>query len=112
MVIQALAIVISLTSYRPIPSQTKPSCHDRSNCETSNGDNVTMYGCAVSQDLLRSGKVHYGDALYIPGFGYRIVNDTMNARIKNGVDLLVFTKAEEHLVGVRKLTVYIIGEPK
>lgn len=67
-----------------------------------------MYGCAVSQDLLKSGRIHYGDSLFIPGFGYRIVNDTMNARIKMAVDLLVFTKEEEKKIGVRHLTIYIL----
>ena len=112
MVIQTIALVVTLTSYQPIPAQTKPDCHDRHNCETSIGDGITMYGAAVSQDLLRSGRVHYGDILYVPGFGYKVVNDCMNARLKNSIDLLVFTKEKEKKVGVRHLIVYVLGEPK
>ena len=100
------ALVVTLTSYQPIPAQTKPECRNRHQCETSIGDGITMYGCAVSQDLLKSGEVHYGDILYVPGFGYRIVNDTMNIRHKHSVDLLVFNREEEKKVGVRHLTVY------
>jgi 3D (Asp-Asp-Asp) domain-containing protein len=104
--------VLQVTSYQPIAAQTKPECVNRHKCETSIGDGITMYGCAVSQDLLKSGRVHYGDALYVPGYGWRIVNDTMNARIKNAVDLLVFTREEEKKVGVRHLPIYRAGEPK
>lgn len=102
---------LTVTSYQPIAAQTKPECQNRHNCETSIGDGITMYGAAVSQDLLKANKIHYGDIVYVPGFGYRVINDTMNARIKNSVDLLVFTKAEEKHVGVRHLKVYLMGEP-
>jgi 3D (Asp-Asp-Asp) domain-containing protein len=102
----AIAIVVTLTSYQPVPEQTKPDCRNRHDCQTSIGDGITMYGCAISQDLLRSGRVHYGDIIMVPGYGFRVVNDTMNIRNKNAVDLLVFTKEEEKKVGVRHLTVY------
>lgn len=106
MMIEALAIAVTLTSYQPIPEQT-----DGSPTWTSIGDRTSKFGCAVSQDLLRSGRVSYGDVLLIDGFGYRIVNDTMNARIRNGVDLLVFTHAEEKKIGVRHVTVHVLRRP-
>jgi hypothetical protein len=55
--------------------------------------------------------VAYGDILYIPGYGYRVVNDTMNARHKNHVDLLVNTHDEEKAVGVRHLKVFKVTQP-
>ena len=61
-----------------------------------------MFGVAVSQDMLRDGRVKYGDPIYIEGFGTRIVNDCMNKRYTNRIDLLVFTQQEEHVIGVRK----------
>lgn len=97
---------LTLTSYQPIPSQT-----DSSPTWTSIGDRTTRYGCAVSQDLLKSGRVRYGDILYIPGYGYRVINDTMNKRHKNHVDLLVNTRDEEKAVGVRHIAVYRITPP-
>lgn len=107
MVIKLILLgVMTLTSYRPIPSQT-----DDSPTYTSIGDRTTKFGCAVSQDLLKSGLVSYGDVLYIPGFGFRIVNDTMNIRHKNHVDLLVFTHDEEKAVGVRHLKVFKVTQP-
>lgn len=70
-----------------------------------------MFGIAVSQDLLKSGKVHYGDILFVEGYGYRVVNDTMNARIHNAVDMMVFTKSEEKRVGVRHCRVFVVSAP-
>ncbi len=113
MMIEALLIgTMTITSYRAVPEQTKPECHNRHTCTTSIDDGLTMYGCAASQDLLKSGRVHYGDVLYIPGFGYRVINDTMHPRHKNSVDLFVFTREDEKKVGVRHLQVYKLGEPK
>lgn len=102
---------LQVTSYRPIPAQTKPECVSRDSCRTASDDAPTRYGVAVSQDFLRSGALHYGDVLYIPGFGFRVVNDCMNARYKAAIDLLVYTRAEEKQVGVRHLQVFKVGSP-
>lgn len=109
MVIKAILLgVLCVTSYRPVPEQTKPECKSRFNCTTSIDDGITKFGIAVSQDYLKSGQLHYGDILYVEGYGYRVVNDCMNARIKHSVDLMVFTRDEEKAVGVRHLKVYQI----
>jgi len=107
MVCKAIALgIVILTSYRPVPEQTKPECRNRYHCTTSIDDGVTKFGIAVSQDWLKSGEIHYGDVLYIPGYGYRIVNDTMNIRHKRSVDLMVLTREEEKAVGVRKIEIF------
>jgi 3D (Asp-Asp-Asp) domain-containing protein len=106
MIAHAIALVVIVTAYQPKPEQTKPSCIDRFHCTTSIDDGITKYGVAVSQDLLKSGRVHYGDVLYVPGYGYRVVNDTMNARHKNRIDLMVLTLVEEKAVGERKVTIF------
>lgn len=97
-----------VTSYQPIPAQTKPECKGRFACTTSIDDGITKYGIAVSQDLLRSGRVHYGDILWIDGYGSRVVNDCMGLKARNAVDLLVFTRGEEKQVGTRHLRVYVV----
>lgn len=102
---------LTVTSYRPIPEQTRPECVNRHNCDTAIGDGITKYGCAVSQDLIAEGHIQYGDVLLVPGYGYRVVNDTMNKRITRAIDLMVFTKAQEKQVGVRQLQIYRIGRP-
>lgn len=97
MTTELVLIVVTLTSYQPVKAQT-----DDSPTWTSIGDRTTKFGAAVSQDFLKDGRLKYGDVLYVPGFGYRVVNDCMNARHKNALDLLVLTHAEEKKVGVRK----------
>lgn len=99
---------MTITAYQPIPAQTKPECRDRYHCTTSIDDGITQYGVAVSQDMLRSGKVRYGDILDIEGFGLRVVNDTMAKRMHNHVDLLVFSYAEEHKVGTKHRRVWVM----
>ena len=99
---------LTITSYRAVPAQTKPTCTDRHHCETSTGENVSELGVAVSQDLLLSGKVRYGDIVCVSGYPCRIVFDTMAAKNKNAVDLFVYTKAEERAVGVRHLKVWVV----
>ena len=103
---------LQVTSYRPIPAQTRPECIDRWHCDTAIGDGITQYGVAVSRDLLKTGEVHYGDILFIQGFGYRVVNDLMGPHAHRAIDLLVFTRNQEKTVGVRHLPVYAIGKIK
>lgn len=67
---------------------------------------MTPVGCAVSQDLLKDGTFKYHEWIYVEGFGYRYVNDTMNARITRAVDLFAWTPADEKRVGVRHKAVY------
>ncbi len=106
MLLTSLTIFVTLTSYQPIEKQT-----DSSPFITSRGIRVNSKTLAVSRDLLE-GKVCYGDIVIIPGFGARIVEDTMNARHENWMDLLVFTHAEEKKVGVRKnVAVTVIQMP-
>jgi 3D (Asp-Asp-Asp) domain-containing protein len=96
-------ITVDVTAYRPIRSQT-----DGSPNHTSIGTPALMGICAVSQDLIRSGTVNYGDMLFVPGIGLYLVMDTMNPRHKEHVDILVYTKTQEKLVGWRKCQVVTI----
>lgn len=98
--------VLTVTAYRAVPEQTKPECRSNHECQTSVGENVNELGVAASQDLLASGKVRYGDVVYIPGIGNRIVFDTTNARLRNTFDVFVYSKDEEKAMGVRHLNVY------
>lgn len=103
--------VLTATSYRPVPAQTKPECTGRHHCETAIGENVSELGVAVSQDLLGSGAVHYRDVLFIDGVGYRIVNDCLNARFRNAIDVFVYTQDEEKAFGTKHLKVWLISKP-
>jgi 3D (Asp-Asp-Asp) domain-containing protein len=94
-----------LTSYRSIPAQT-----DSTPFITADGSHVTPYGCALSRDLLVrwGGPVDYGDIVYVEGFGFRVVNDCMNARHKNRIDLWVRSYETERAIGVQKKKVWLI----
>jgi 3D (Asp-Asp-Asp) domain-containing protein len=102
---------LQITAYRPVSWQTKATCLDRHHCETSTGENVSELGLAVSQDLLLSGKVKYGDIICVETYPCRIVFDTMAQKNHNAIDLFVYTKAEEKAVGVRHLRVWIVKRP-
>ena len=102
---------LQVTAYQPRPQDTKPECVNRHFCETSIGENVNGLGCAVSQDLLASGKIHYRDVLWIPGIGYRIVFDTMHPRIHNAIDIFVYDTVAEKKIGIRHLKVWLVSHP-
>lgn len=94
---------LRITSYRSIRAQT-----DSSPNWTSIGHHVHPFGCAVSQDLIKSGEVRYGDVLVVPGFGKRVVNDVMHGRFTRSIDLWVGSYKEEKAVGVRTGEVFVI----
>lgn len=95
---------LTVTAYRGVPEQTKPTGYDW----TSIGDRTTQYGCAVSQDLLKSGLVQYGDILYINEEGFRVVNDCMHERMRNHIDLFVLSYKEEKRIGYSRKSVWLI----
>jgi len=103
-----LIAVLQVTAYQPVPQQTKPECKSVQSCWTSIGDVPTKFGAAASQDLLASGMLHYGDPIYIQGIGWRIINDTMNKRHRNAVDVMVWTRSDERAIGVRHVKVYTV----
>ncbi|SRR5258708_4135665 len=103
---------LTITSYRAVPEQTKPECFNRHFCETANGENVSELGAAISPDFLASGRIRLGDCIYVPGYGYRIINDVMSSRIHNGLDLFVYTLPEEKKIGVRHIKIYKVEVSK
>jgi 3D (Asp-Asp-Asp) domain-containing protein len=111
MTVEAILLgTLLVTSYRPVPEQTKSTCTGRHACETSIGENVSELGVAVPQDWISSGKVHYRDVLYIDGVGYRIVFDCLNVRVHDSVDVFVYIRAEEKAFGVKHKKVYLIRQ--
>lgn len=105
---------------------------------TSTGQHVDTGGVAISRDLLCGAcrklhhrcahpeygkKLHYGDWIYIDGFGFRQIDDVMGIYStvrKNGkrihipilrhVDIFVKTWREEHAVNVKHRDVFKIKE--
>lgn len=81
-----------VTSYRSVPEQT-----DSTPFHTSIGEHVHPHGVAVSRDLLKrwGGPLDYGDTIYIEGVGLKVVNDVMNERHKQRIDVWVSTLDDE-----------------
>ncbi len=97
---------LTVTSYRSVPGQT-----DATPFETATGERVCHHGAAISQDLLcpacmrlhrrcdhpeTTGKIHYGDQVYVEGFGFKTINDCMgrykhyHVKTKDGVKHLKY----------------------
>lgn len=126
---------LTITSYRSVPKQT-----DTTPFHTATGARVEPGGVAVSRDLLCGAcrklhrrcehpeytkKIHYGDWLFIEGYGFRFVNDCMSAtsdiRVKgirkkrlitNQIDIWVRSYQEEKTINVQHLEVYKIQMTK
>lgn len=122
-IIICLIGTLQVTGYQSVPAQT-----DDSPTWTSIGDRTTMFGCAISQDLLETKRVKYGDILYIEGHGYRVVNDCMGRfahykvprkggtahifkRQLMSIDLFCRTHAEEHRIQIQHKKVFKILLP-
>lgn len=99
-------MTFQITSYRSVPEQT-----DSTPFYTSIGLHVRKGFCAVSRDVLGN-QINYGDVLYVqvtekPDLSrYCFVADTMNKRIRRGIDFWVASKTEERLINVRHGHVY------
>lgn len=103
---------MTITSYRSVPSQT-----DDSPFTTSIGERVHPHGIAVSQNLLKrwGGPLNYGDVLYVEGIGFKVVNDVMNPRHRDHVDVWVSSFAKERAFSKRwcgkKTRIWLVKEP-
>jgi len=115
---------MTITSYRSVKEQT-----DNDPFITSTGEYVHSNGVALSRDLLYrwDGPVHYGDVVYMEGFGFKVVNDCMADWIcldrprpktkqncllrkyqRKQIDLWVKTYKEEKAVGVKKGKMWLV----
>lgn len=96
---------VTITSYRSVPEQT-----DSSPFITSIGEHVHPHGIAVSRDLLKrwGGPLDYGDMVYVEGFGFKTINDTMNERHRGRIDLWVATYEEEKRINVKRGKIWLV----
>lgn len=105
MVLTLFLGTMQVTSYRSVPNQT-----DDSPYYTSIGEHVNCHGIAVSRDLLKrwGGPLNYGDAVYVEGYGLKIVNDVMGAKSIKALDIWVETANEEKKIGVKHKRVWVL----
>jgi 3D (Asp-Asp-Asp) domain-containing protein len=97
MVLETVVLTLFVTAYCPNVKET-----DSSPFHTSIGQHVHSMGCAVSQDLLASGKVKYGDYICIEGVKCCVVNDTMHERHMNAADVWVPKHEDERQIPPKK----------
>jgi hypothetical protein len=114
--------ILQITSYRSVELQT-----DSTPFVTSTGEHVHKNGVAVSRDLLcpraygrtkrhrrvdctHKHRLHYGDWVYVNGYGIKVVNDVMHERHSQAIDMWVSSHAEEKRVQVRKGDVWLIDD--
>jgi 3D (Asp-Asp-Asp) domain-containing protein len=103
-----------VTAYQSVPQQTRPHGY----YWTASGEKVNVHGVAVSQDMLEKngGQLKFGDMVYIEGVGLKFVNDTMNKRHKQKLDVWVMNFDEEkrfdNKFRGKKLRMWLIRVPK
>jgi len=87
---------LTITAYSP----TREECDDDPNI-TASMEKVKEGGVAVSRDLFKKGWV-FGKKVYIEGHGIYRINDLMNKRYKNRVDIFIWNTNKALEFGVKK----------
>jgi len=100
---------VSVSHYYPDPRQCQGDptiTADGSKIDTVALRNGTLKWCALSRDMIWCehrqtltkdttvwrGKYRFGDSIYVSGLGWYEVRDAMNARWKQKVDILSYTR--------------------
>ncbi|WP_052813200.1 3D domain-containing protein [Desulfonatronum thioautotrophicum] len=94
---------LRLTAYTARPEE----CNDDIENTAIMQSPVPGWTVAVSRDL----KGWLGKRVYIEGFGVRLVNDLMNARYANAIDVLVPDVPTAKKIGVRRNILVTLVEP-
>jgi hypothetical protein len=88
---------VSVSHYYPSVAQCDAEpliTADMSRIDTVALRNGTLKWCALSRDMLKrwGGQYDYGDSIYVSGLGWYEIHDCMNARWKQKVDILSYTR--------------------
>lgn len=95
-------VITTVTAYNPVPEQT-----DSTPCITASGKNV----CDQKMNVIAANWLPFGTKVQIPDyFGERVfeVQDRMNARYSDRVDVLMYDLAEAKEFGKRRLRVVVL----
>lgn len=95
--------VCTISAYSPTVSQT-----DSTPFITANNKRVRDGIVAVSRDLFSSGW-KFGRKIYIKDLGVFTIDDLMNKRMRNSVDIFMFDTKEALQFGRKKLRAYLLG---
>jgi len=87
---------VTLTAYSPCILET-----DSTPTITAFMTEVKLGGIAISRDLFWLGWV-CGQKVYIEGYGVFVINDLMNKRFKNRIDIFLPSKKDAKEFGIKK----------
>lgn len=94
---------ITITSYNNEQNQT-----DSTPNITASNRLVYEGSIAISRDLKTKYNLKFGDIVYIPNFKtYYVIEDLMNKRFKNSVDIFKFDKNESLKIGKLKYNIIV-----
>jgi len=105
LVIVLLVLLVDITMYNPEVNQT-----DSTPFITASNKQVKTGYCATSRDLKKKYKLEYGDLVVIPMLNMCLeIQDIMNKRYTDRIDIFSFSKQEAIKFGVKKqIGVFII----
>lgn len=95
---------ITVTAYSPRKIET-----DSTPYVTASMERVSHGSVAVSRDLFAEGWV-FGSRVYIEGYGIYRINDLMNGRFTNAIDIFFWDTKKAKYFGRKELTVALIRD--
>ncbi len=95
--------VCTVTAYSPTVAQT-----DSTPFITANNKRVRPGIVAVSRDLFANGW-KFGRKIYIKDYGVYTIDDLMNKRLRNSVDIFMFDTKKALQFGKKKIRAYLLG---
>lgn len=93
---------LTVTAYSPRKKET-----DNTPTVTASMDTVRHGGVAISRDLFKRGW-SFGKKIYIEGYGVYEINDLMNERFKNRIDIFMWDTNKAKKSGKKELVVALI----
>lgn len=93
---------LTVTAYSPRNSET-----DNTPKVTASMSKVRHGGVAVSRDLFKDGWV-FGKKVYIEGYGIYAINDLMNKRFENRIDIFMWDTEKALNFGKKELVVALM----
>ena len=95
---------VTITAYSPREGEC-----DEDPFITASMEPVRHGGIAVSRDLFNQGWT-FGKRVYIPGYGVYRINDLMNVRWSERIDMFFFSTEEAKAFGNKEITAHLMED--
>ena len=101
-------IDVEMTAYAPLdPEAVEGMCYAGDPNVTASGERVE-----IGTTIAAGPGLPFGTRVYIPGYGYRVVQDRGGAIGNGNIDLAVASRAEAYEIGRQRVTVYMERQTK